>query len=316
MRRRYRNGLGLILAGILLGSLSSPAIAQSFLQNFFSNIFGSAPAEPKSRTNVERSPSPFGPGASGHSPYNSMKPRSGRYRTVCVRMCDGYYFPIRHEARRRDFHKDAKACSNRCGGGRLYYLDSNSDNTAAMVDLTGRRYDQLDTAFLYRKTLINGCSCRPMPWTAAERARHSRYRYEEDLRRLNEERERRVRQAALEKRKSLAEHNTSATSGQPSLEASNEDAGQAGPDTTVAWAATVSTEVALTAVAPENVEEAITNEQAAPEEAPTVNISSQQKQRRPAKRKRKRRTKSVSQQTQPSWSPFAGASQYSWPGDR
>ena len=45
----------------------------------------------------------------------------------------------------------------------------------AMVDLTGRAYGSYPTAFKYRKTLVEGCGCRPQPWSETERARHRAY---------------------------------------------------------------------------------------------------------------------------------------------
>ena len=44
-----------------------------------------------------------------------------------------------------------------------------------MRDLDGNSYGASATAFAYRKGLVNGCACRPMPWSDSERARHERY---------------------------------------------------------------------------------------------------------------------------------------------
>ena len=102
--------------------------------------------------------------------------RSGQYRTVCVRTCDGFFFPISNSASRGDFHADADACRARCGASdaRLFY-HSNTGEIGDAVDLAGRSYKGLSTAFLYRKTLVDGCSCKAMPWSAAEANRHRQY---------------------------------------------------------------------------------------------------------------------------------------------
>lgn len=101
---------------------------------------------------------------------------TGQYQTYCVRTCDGYYFPISRAVPRRSFYRDAAACTARCGGeARLFYGPTDSDDKAAMVDLTGRVYGELPTAFKYRKSLVSGCACRPMPWSEAEVARHREY---------------------------------------------------------------------------------------------------------------------------------------------
>ena len=45
------------------------------------------------------------------------RPReAGTYRTLCVRLCDGYYFPISFSATRDRFARDAKTCETSCGG--------------------------------------------------------------------------------------------------------------------------------------------------------------------------------------------------------
>ena len=44
-----------------------------------------------------------------------------------------------------------------------------------MVDLTGMAYSTLPNAFKYRKTLVEGCRCRPQPWSEAELQRHRAY---------------------------------------------------------------------------------------------------------------------------------------------
>ena len=101
---------------------------------------------------------------------------SGKYTTMCVRLCDGFYFPIQSQVSRRNLHHQAQACKQRCNtGAKLFYMPANSTNIDNMVDLSGRRYADLENAYVYRKRLIGGCSCRPAPWSQAERARHSHY---------------------------------------------------------------------------------------------------------------------------------------------
>lgn len=100
----------------------------------------------------------------------------GEFQTFCVRTCDGYYFPISRAVPRSRFHRDASACTARCGEeSRLFYGPTDTDDKAALVDLTGRSYGDMPTAFKYRKTLVAGCSCRPMPWSEAELQRHQSY---------------------------------------------------------------------------------------------------------------------------------------------
>jgi len=116
------------------------------------------------------------------SPYQSYRlhdvppPDYSTYRTLCVRMCDGFYFPISHATRSANFTRDAEQCTATCGeDARLFYYPNPGGELEAMVDLTGRAYGSYPTAFKYRKTLVKGCQCRPAPWTETERARHRAY---------------------------------------------------------------------------------------------------------------------------------------------
>ncbi|MEQ1652845.1 MAG: DUF2865 domain-containing protein [Hyphomicrobium sp.] len=107
----------------------------------------------------------------------------GPYKTMCVRACDGFYFPLRHNARRKNFASDAKSCRNACGSdARLFYYSLHSaQGPDAMVDLSGKRYSDLPHAFGYRKALVQGCTCKPVPWSYEEAARHQSYADQEAI---------------------------------------------------------------------------------------------------------------------------------------
>lgn len=160
------------------------AHAQSLLQNLFG--FASGPQKPT----VYRS-SPRNSHATWQSDYDIRESQisPARYRTMCVRMCDGYYFPISSSTMRGAFHRDAAKCKSSCGDdSRLFYMPASDPDPERMVDLTGRSYAALPTAYVYRKRLIDGCSCRPMPWSSSERLRHLRYRYEAEMAKIQETR--------------------------------------------------------------------------------------------------------------------------------
>ena len=110
---------------------------------------------------------------------------SGSYRTMCVRSCDGYYFPISFNVSRSRFGKDAEICRLKCGGqAQLYYMPSRS-SPKTMVDMHGKRYAKTETAFLFRKKRIQSCRCRPEAWSSSEKFRHKLYE-------LNEPKERKL----------------------------------------------------------------------------------------------------------------------------
>jgi Protein of unknown function (DUF2865) len=98
------------------------------------------------------------------------------YKTVCVRLCDGFYFPISFATRRAQFARDAKQCERRCPThSRLFVHQNPGDDVGAMVDLEGRPYHSLPKALLYRTQYVSDCTCRGNPWDEAALARHRAY---------------------------------------------------------------------------------------------------------------------------------------------
>ena len=170
-------------------TLAPPAHAQSFIQKLF-GFGGSHPAPAQSQPMMRQIlPSHR---FYGHNGMRRQTPRperrlddeddigppdsGGPYRTLCVRTCDGYYFPLRHAARRTHFAPDVKSCRAACGDqGRLFYYSENGGGVETMLDLGGQKYNELPRAFAYRKALVKGCSCKPAPWSGEEAARHQGY---------------------------------------------------------------------------------------------------------------------------------------------
>jgi hypothetical protein len=99
----------------------------------------------------------------------------GGIRTMCVRLCDGYYWPLSWNASRGRLLRDSKACQSSCGSeARLFTMTSNGD-PRDMVDLAGRPYAKLPNAFRYRKGEVAACRCRPESWEQSELERHRGY---------------------------------------------------------------------------------------------------------------------------------------------
>lgn len=108
------------------------------------------------------------------------------FRTLCVRMCDGYYFPISHATTQDRFAKDALACQSKCGGEARLFVHRNPGQTQEqMVDLQGRPYAQLPTAYLYRTQYNAQCKCQPDPWEAEAKERHRVYALVDSARKGN-----------------------------------------------------------------------------------------------------------------------------------
>ena len=84
------------------------------------------------------------------------------YRTVCVRLCDGYYFPISFSTLPNHFQRDAEACQSKCAApAELYYYQNPGGAVDQMVAArSNEQYTQLKSAFRYRKEYVAGCSCK------------------------------------------------------------------------------------------------------------------------------------------------------------
>jgi Protein of unknown function (DUF2865) len=94
---------------------------------------------------------------------------------MCVRLCDGYYWPMTFDARRSRLDHDSKVCAASCNSeARAFVMPANGE-AKDMVDSQGRPYAKLANAFKYRKIPAGSCSCRPDPWDSEARARHDRF---------------------------------------------------------------------------------------------------------------------------------------------
>lgn len=109
------------------------------------------------------------------------KPRSyASYRTMCVRLCDGYYWPVNSGTQSSSIARDQNVCEQSCQSEtKLYVQYSLGGDAADMRDLSGKPYRKLNTAFLYRKSYNPECRCKPDPWSKPEQLRHEEYRASE-----------------------------------------------------------------------------------------------------------------------------------------
>ncbi len=103
-------------------------------------------------------------------------PARGTYRTVCVRLCDGYFFPISFATTPGRFAADEDTCHSRCRTpARLFVYPNPGGEPEQMVDVKGEPYTALKTAFLFRTTYNESCTCKPHPWEQEARDRHRLY---------------------------------------------------------------------------------------------------------------------------------------------
>lgn len=80
------------------------------------------------------------------------------YRTLCVRTCDGYYFPISFAAARGRIKTDEMVCKSMYGGANaeLFY-HNNGRGPEDAVSASGQRLESQPYAFSYRETFKDSC---------------------------------------------------------------------------------------------------------------------------------------------------------------
>lgn len=96
------------------------------------------------------------------------------YRTLCVRLCDGYYFPVSFSTLPNHFQRDAESCQSQCAApAELYYHQNPGGAVEQAVSVGSQQpYTSLKTAWRYRKEYVSGCSCKEaeyQPQNPAER---------------------------------------------------------------------------------------------------------------------------------------------------
>ena len=85
--------------------------------------------------------------------------------TMCVRTCDGGFFPISSNATSVDFGRDAQTCARMCPGieTELFYRNVTSTEASNMISVaTGTPYSAMKNAFAYKNRVPgekSACAC-------------------------------------------------------------------------------------------------------------------------------------------------------------
>ena len=87
---------------------------------------------------------------------------AGTFHTVCVRTCDGYYFPISYSTTPSHFPDDQRVCQRECPAAEanLYAFRNPGEDMTQAMSINGQPYTALPAAFQYRKQFTPTCSCR------------------------------------------------------------------------------------------------------------------------------------------------------------
>ncbi len=115
----------------------------------------------------------FGPG-SIFTPGPDTGGPSGTFRTVCVRTCDGYFYPISFATTPERFGEDERVCQRSCPAAEvaLYSYRNPGGDIREATSISGQPYSSLPNAFRYRQAYDKACSCRAPGETWAEAMKH------------------------------------------------------------------------------------------------------------------------------------------------
>jgi hypothetical protein len=87
---------------------------------------------------------------------------SGTFRTVCVRTCDGAYFPISFATYQARFQDDEKTCKALCPAteATLFTYRNPGEDINQAVSVSGQPYSSLPNAFKFRTVFNPSCACK------------------------------------------------------------------------------------------------------------------------------------------------------------
>jgi len=89
-------------------------------------------------------------------------PAGGTFRTLCVRTCDGFFFPVSFSTGQEQFPHDAARCGEICPAAptALFVHRNPGGMTEDMISLAGIPYSETENAYRFRSELVEECSCR------------------------------------------------------------------------------------------------------------------------------------------------------------
>ncbi|RKE84460.1 DUF2865 domain-containing protein [Rhizobium sp. AG855] len=142
-----------------LGAAEAVRLEQALTDNGCNGegTLASTPDEPQRVPYLDTLPEPYRPDRAGEAAA-SFRPTigilpSGDVRTLCVRTCDGGFFPISSRTSAINFARDAAQCQQMCPGveTELFFHSATSGETSDMVSaVTGQSYRDMPNAFVYR----------------------------------------------------------------------------------------------------------------------------------------------------------------------
>ncbi len=136
-------------------------------RGFFETIFG---LEPR-RGEIDSTMPELDP----EQPIEPEKPRMGGPQTVCVRTCDGFFFPLANNPGGRD--SSDEMCQALCPGVETlaYGMTNGGEIQNAVARATGQPYASLPNAGKYQRSFDAACTCRGQGQSWAQALKEAEY---------------------------------------------------------------------------------------------------------------------------------------------
>ena len=135
---------GVFALGLVM--LSAPATAGIF-ERIFGGLRQAIEAPTRLPSSIQSFVEPLG------NPQEQIRVENGPNRAFCVRTCDGHFFPVvAHPGL-----SAAESCRSFCPAAQTRLYSGGGIDHAVASD--GSRYADLDNAFVYRKQIVDGCTC-------------------------------------------------------------------------------------------------------------------------------------------------------------
>jgi hypothetical protein len=136
------------LAASLLAAVGIvPAVTGASAQGIFDFLFGGF------HHHRQAPPWGYGYGRPGDAPFLERGYRSASRGAYCVRLCDGSHFPIQAQAGTTA----GELCNTLCPASKTAIFFGGEIADAVAAD--GKRYSEIENAFLYRQRVVPQCTC-------------------------------------------------------------------------------------------------------------------------------------------------------------
>jgi len=145
------------------------AVLAALSQNDCGPQYRQAAAQPQGRGFFDQL---FGGGGSIFAP-EQQQIGSG-FRTVCVRTCDGSFFPISFSTSQDRFRDDERTCQRMCPAAEvvLFSYRNPGEDISKAVSINGQPYTALPNAFRFKQEYNSACSCKRQGESWADALKH------------------------------------------------------------------------------------------------------------------------------------------------